>query len=286
MITQTLAPGLTPNSRSYLTHFSQPDSIVPLASQGVQAWDRFAYTNNNAIRYNDPSGHCILLCTVIGAAVGAAISGATYALTNQGENFSWGEFAVAAGGGAVAGALVGSGIGLVAGAVSTGSAAAVFSMAAVAEEVAAVSATSASLISAGTSAGVTGVSYMVQTPGNFEVAPYVIGSTASGVASYYSSGAGLLGKVGLNAAGAEITYLATAKNRTLEDAGAVALGGAASGFVDWGMAKVVGPTLDDLVRIYPTPVSRATGSFVDGLLSNAGGTVASIYAQRLALEAK
>lgn len=27
--------------------------------QGVQAWDRFAYTNNNPVRYTDPSGHCI-----------------------------------------------------------------------------------------------------------------------------------------------------------------------------------------------------------------------------------
>jgi hypothetical protein len=25
----------------------------------VQAWDRFAYTNNNPVRYTDPSGHCI-----------------------------------------------------------------------------------------------------------------------------------------------------------------------------------------------------------------------------------
>lgn len=40
-----------------LGRFTQPDSIIPLASQGVQAWDRYAYTNNNPIRYNDPSGH-------------------------------------------------------------------------------------------------------------------------------------------------------------------------------------------------------------------------------------
>jgi len=31
--------------------------VIPLASQGVQAWDRYAYTNNNPVRYNDPSGH-------------------------------------------------------------------------------------------------------------------------------------------------------------------------------------------------------------------------------------
>jgi hypothetical protein len=30
---------------------------VPLTSQGVQAWDRYAFVNNNSLRYNDPSGH-------------------------------------------------------------------------------------------------------------------------------------------------------------------------------------------------------------------------------------
>jgi RHS repeat-associated protein len=42
----------------YITQFSQPDSIVPLASQGTQAFDRYAYVNNDPIRYNDPFGHC------------------------------------------------------------------------------------------------------------------------------------------------------------------------------------------------------------------------------------
>jgi guanyl-specific ribonuclease Sa len=27
----------------------------------VQAWDRFAYTNNNPVLYNNPSGHCVLI---------------------------------------------------------------------------------------------------------------------------------------------------------------------------------------------------------------------------------
>jgi RHS repeat-associated protein len=37
--------------------FNQPDSIIPEQSQGTQAWDRYAYANNNSVRYNDPTGH-------------------------------------------------------------------------------------------------------------------------------------------------------------------------------------------------------------------------------------
>ncbi len=47
-------------SRRYdpeLGRFIQPDTIVPLASQGVQAFNRYAYTNNNPVKYNDPTGH-------------------------------------------------------------------------------------------------------------------------------------------------------------------------------------------------------------------------------------
>jgi hypothetical protein len=39
-----------------LGRFAQADSIIP-QNQGVQAWDRYAYTNNNPVRYVDPSGH-------------------------------------------------------------------------------------------------------------------------------------------------------------------------------------------------------------------------------------
>jgi len=46
----------------YLNHFTQPDSIVP---GGVQGMDRYAYVNNNPIRYNDPSGHAATPCIVV-----------------------------------------------------------------------------------------------------------------------------------------------------------------------------------------------------------------------------
>jgi hypothetical protein len=55
--------------------FSQADSIIPEQSQGTQAWDRFAYTNNNPVRYTDPTGHCItggldtLICMFVAGAL-------------------------------------------------------------------------------------------------------------------------------------------------------------------------------------------------------------------------
>ncbi len=48
------------NARWYdpgLGRFTQADTIIPLESQGTQAWDRYAGMNNNPVRYNDPSGH-------------------------------------------------------------------------------------------------------------------------------------------------------------------------------------------------------------------------------------
>ncbi len=42
-----------------LGRFTQPDSIVPTGTQGTQAWDRYAFVNNNPVRYNDPTGHMI-----------------------------------------------------------------------------------------------------------------------------------------------------------------------------------------------------------------------------------
>jgi RHS repeat-associated protein len=55
------APGLYfYNARWYdpaLGRFAQPDSLIPEQSQGAQAWDRYAYVNNNPLKYTDPSGH-------------------------------------------------------------------------------------------------------------------------------------------------------------------------------------------------------------------------------------
>jgi len=39
-----------------LGHFAQADTIIPGAGNS-SAWDRYAYTLNNPLRYTDPSGH-------------------------------------------------------------------------------------------------------------------------------------------------------------------------------------------------------------------------------------
>jgi RHS repeat-associated protein len=53
------------NARWYdssLSRFTQADTIVPLETQGVQAWDRYIYGGNNPVRYLDPSGHVPIDC--------------------------------------------------------------------------------------------------------------------------------------------------------------------------------------------------------------------------------
>jgi len=44
----------------YLNHWVQPDSIIPDPYNPLD-WDRYTYCINNPIRYNDPSGHMIMV---------------------------------------------------------------------------------------------------------------------------------------------------------------------------------------------------------------------------------
>jgi hypothetical protein len=48
------------NARWYdpnIGRFAQADTVIPTETQGTQAWDRYAYVNNNPIINQDPSGH-------------------------------------------------------------------------------------------------------------------------------------------------------------------------------------------------------------------------------------
>jgi RHS repeat-associated protein len=56
----------SPHYDPELGRFISPDTIVPTSTQGVQAYDRYAYVSNNPIRYIDPSGHkeCDYKCQI------------------------------------------------------------------------------------------------------------------------------------------------------------------------------------------------------------------------------
>jgi hypothetical protein len=81
------------NARWYdssLGRFTSPDSIIPEQTQGVQAWDRYAYVNNNPMLYTDSTGHCIWDACIIEAAVAIgfftmAIDYAVQSLTDHPE---------------------------------------------------------------------------------------------------------------------------------------------------------------------------------------------------------
>ncbi len=95
------------------------------AALGDPYVNAYSYGANRPLVLDDPSGRCFVLCgAVIGAVAGAVIGGATYAITHQDDNFSWGDLGKSAGVGALSGAVAGATMGLatpaITGALGTG----------------------------------------------------------------------------------------------------------------------------------------------------------------------
>jgi RHS repeat-associated protein len=72
-----------------LGRFVQADTVVPGIGKS-QAFNRYAYTNNNPVKYTDPSGHCIsgavadtIFCVFVVALVGGAIVGGVKSAVDQ-----------------------------------------------------------------------------------------------------------------------------------------------------------------------------------------------------------
>ena len=92
-----------------LGRFVQADTIVPDPYNPVD-YDRYSYSRNNPVNYNDPSGHCAF---VVGAGFGALFGGIVYGITTlvSGRSFNAGDLATSIAVGAAGGALVGTGVG-------------------------------------------------------------------------------------------------------------------------------------------------------------------------------
>jgi RHS repeat-associated protein len=97
--------------------FVSADIFIDGGNNNPKGLNRYLYAQGNPIRYNDPTGHCALLCTtVVGAFAGALIVGGTYAAVSAyNGNFDLATLGKVSLAGGVAGGLIGSGVGFAAG---------------------------------------------------------------------------------------------------------------------------------------------------------------------------
>ncbi len=225
-----------------LGRWIQPDSIVPEYVQGIQAWNRFAYANNNPLAYTDPSGHVAWFVTgAIGAAIGGIIGGALYYAKNR-TSFDRGEFGVAAGAGAIAGGLIGSGVGLLAAPATS----AALAMAATA------------ITGAGTGAAGSAVGYTVTNQDTFDTTSFMettaIGGAVGGISAVTPvNGLGVALKAATYIAGSESLYALQTDNWTVEGAQQAAISGAIGAAFDVvGTLAVQTIGTQILSGVYPT----------------------------------
>jgi RHS repeat-associated protein len=68
--------------------FISADSIVPQATN-PQALNRYSYVVNNPLKYTDPTGHCFLVCAIVGVAAGALYGYGSQVINNLNNGKDW-----------------------------------------------------------------------------------------------------------------------------------------------------------------------------------------------------
>jgi hypothetical protein len=215
---------------------------VPEAVQGIQAWDRFAYVNNNPVRYTDPTGHVAWFVTgAIGATIGGLVGGALYYANNR-DSFDWGECGAAAGAGALAGGLIGSGVGLLATPATS----------------AALATAATAITGAGTGAAGSVIGYTVTNQESFNTSSFIettaIGGAVGGIsAAIPVSGLGVAAKTATYIAGSETLYALQTDNWTVAGAQQAAIYGAiGAGFDVAGSLAVQNIGSQYLSNVFPS----------------------------------
>ena len=99
-----------------ICRFISADSIGFLGADGTPvSYNLFAYCGNNPVKYTDPTGHSVILTSIIiGAILGAVVGGGVGAYVSYAQTGTVDGWAVAFGafGGGIAGGLIGWGVGV------------------------------------------------------------------------------------------------------------------------------------------------------------------------------
>ena len=252
------------SSSPYINRFIQPDTLIPGPSN-PQSWNRYAYTFNNPIINNDPSGHCPVCGAAIGATIGA-IAGAVLYTYNNHQTFNVAEYETAVVASAIAGGLIGSGIGVLADPEAT---------------VAALG-TAASVISAGTAASVSGGTYITQNPEKFETKPYITNTSISAATAYINSSPSTTApiRLGISLVGGEANYLLTTKtqdpSQALGDMGKVFVKTLISRGVSEAFSSAITPMMTGLV----SPNSTIRETAISGRLWDSPNLLSLAASQR------
>lgn len=195
------------------------NSVIPDPSK---AFDRYAYTSNNPVKYNDPSGHFGVVGGVMGGAIGGMVGAIGYFSMNY-RNFDEGQYWVAVGAGATAGALIGSGL----------------AIAAEPQTAATVALAGSAMVGSGSAMAVSEVSYMVSNRNKFKTVPFVETTAIDGAVGGISavcpaSRLGVVAKGLTYIGGAEGQYALQTDHWTIEGAQEAALFGTLGAYIDVG----------------------------------------------------